>query len=211
MTNTADDHKFDRGLSSFDVRHVWSLNGTYELPFGPGKSVGSGLTGFAGKLVGGWQLSSIATLQTGPSVNLRLGFERSQNAKLINFSERPDLIPGGNNNPVVGDGRDPLRYYDTSQFLLPDAGYFGNLGRATLIGPGVATLDLSFAKSTLVNERVTVQFRAEAFNALNRANFSGPNSTVFTSPTPIPSATAGRITNVTTTARQIQFALKVLF
>ena len=127
------------------------------------------------------------------------------------MAERPDLKPGANNNPVLSDGRDPTRYYDSSGFAVPTLGFFGNLGRATVIGPGLATVDFSFAKNTTVTERVKVQFRAEAFNALNRANFSAPDSTVFRSAAGIPSATAGRINSVSTTSRQVQFAMKILF
>ena len=129
----------------------------------------------------------------------------------MDLGERPDLKPGANNNPVLSDGRDPIRYYDSSSFAVPPAAFFGNLGRATVIGPGVATVDFSLAKNTAITERTTVQFRAEAFNAFNRANFGSPDSVVFRSATAGPSATAGRIRSTTTTSRQIQFALRILF
>ena len=211
ISNTPDDHRFNRGLSTFDVRHVWSANGTYELPFGPGKPLGKDLTGFAGKLTGGWQFSGIVALATGPPVNLLLSFENSRSRAGVDLSERPDLKPGANSNPVLADGRDPTRYYDPNAFAIPPAGFFGNLGRGTVIGPGVATVDLSLVKSTSVGERTTIQFRAEAFNVLNRANFALPDATVFRSGGGDPSATAGRLLATTTTSRQIQFALKILF
>jgi hypothetical protein len=78
-----------------------------------------------------------------------------------------------------------------------------------LNGPGLATWDFSTIKNTNLSERVTLQFRAEIFNLLNRANFNTPNLIVFT-PTGL-SETAGAITSTSTTARQVQFALKLLF
>jgi hypothetical protein len=87
------------------------------------------------------------------------------------------------------------------------SGFYGNLGRDTLIGPGLATWDLSFLKDTPIREGLNLQFRAELFNLLNRANFNTPNAIVFT-PTGV-SPTAGVITSTSTTSRQIQFGLKL--
>ncbi len=211
----ADDHKSSRGLSWFDVRHNWVVNGTYELPFGPGKPLGGNLNGFAGKLIGGWQLGGIMTLSTGNPINLLISFERSNNQATVDIVERPSLKPGANNNPVLSGGRDPNKYYDPSVFTVAEAGFFGDLARNTLIGPGVQTVDFSLTKNTSVGETATVQFRAELFNVLNRANFAGLTgrgaNTVFRSPAGVPSATVGRIRSTSTTGRQIQFALKILF
>jgi len=211
LSNTPDDHRFNRGPSSFDVRHVWNVNGSYELPFGPGRAIGSGLAGLAGKLAEGWQVSGIVSMATGPPMNLLLSFERSRSRAGVDLAERPDLKPGANNNPVLAGGRDPTRYYDSGSFALPPEGFFGNLGRSAVIGPGVATVDFSLAKNTSFGEKATVQFRAELFNALNRANFGAPDRTVFQNTTGIASATAGRILSTTSTSRQIQFGLKVIF
>jgi len=81
------------------------------------------------------------------------------------------------------------------------------VGRNTLIGPGLATWDFSVGKETRVHERLNVQFRAEIFNLLDRANFNQPNEVVFT-PSGL-SPTAGVITSTSTTSRQTQFALKL--
>lgn len=209
VMNMPDDHKFDRSLSSFDVRHVYVFNMTYELPFGSGKPWGHNLTGAAGKLVSGWQASGIVSASTGLPVNIRLGFERSRSRAGTDLSERPDLVAGANNNPVLGG---PDRYFDVNAFVLQPAGFFGNLGRNTVIGPGVATLDLSLVKNTSIHgEGKQLQFRAELFNLLNRPNFGQPQPIVFGSASGIPSANAARITTTTTTSRQVQFALKLIF
>lgn len=212
IMNMPDDSRFDRGLSSFDIRNNWVFNATYELPFGRGRRWGAALAGWRERLVGGWQLSGIARASAGVPENIRLSFERSRSRATVDLGERPDLKPGADNNPVLADGRDPNRYYDAGAFLLQPAGFFGNLGRNTIIAPGVSTLDLSVAKRTaLWREGTSLQFRAELFNVLNRANFGRPNVLAFTNTTGVPSATAGRITNTSTTSRQIQFGLKLMF
>ena len=76
-------------------------------------------------------------------------------------------------------------------------------------GPGLADLDLSLFKNTRVTEKATLQFRAEVFNVLNHANLGTPNATVFSSGAINPSA--GLITTLATTPRQIQFGLKLIF
>jgi hypothetical protein len=78
-----------------------------------------------------------------------------------------------------------------------------------LIGPGLATWDFSAIKDTRIHERLSLQFRAEIFNLLNRANFNTPSLIVFT-PSEL-SGTAGAITSTSTTARQVQFGLKLLW
>jgi len=83
------------------------------------------------------------------------------------------------------------------------------LGRDTLIGPGLATWDLSFMKDTRIQEKLNLQFRAEFFNFLNHPNFNTPNLVTFT-PSGV-SPTAGLITSTSTTSRQIQFGLKLLW
>ena len=95
------------------------------------------------------------------------------------------------------------------------SGFYGNLGRDTFIGPGLATWDFSVLKDTPFRERLNLQFRAEIFNLLDRANFNTPNLIVFTPPTGANptglSGTAGAITSTSTTSRQVQFGLKLLW
>lgn len=85
--------------------------------------------------------------------------------------------------------------------------FYRDLGRNTLIGPALATWDFSVLKDTRIRERLSLQFRAEIFNLLNRANFNAPILIVFT-PSGV-SGTAGAITATSTTSRQVQFGLKL--
>jgi hypothetical protein len=105
-------------------------------------------------------------------------------------------------------------WFNPNAFSAPantpvNSGFYGNVGRNTLIGPGLGTWDFSLLKETRIREQFNLQFRAEIFNLLNRANFNQPNAVVFT-PSGV-SPTAGVITSTSTTARQVQFGLKLLW
>ena len=192
--------KWDWGLSTYDVRHLAVINGTYELPV-------HGLHGWREKLGAGWAVSAIETLQSGFPFTPQLGFNPSNNGDSRN-PVRPSWNPGFSGRVVTGG---PNQYFNPNAFIVPAAGTYGNVGRDTLIGPGLANLDLSFLKTTIVREKMKVQFRAELFNILNRANFATPNAVVFSSASSTPAPTAGVITGTSTTSRQLQFGVKVLW
>jgi hypothetical protein len=99
-------------------------------------------------------------------------------------------------------------------FGLPAPGTLGNLQRDFLAGPGIVNLDYAVLKETTIKEQVRLQFRAEFFNLLNHANFALPIATAFAQAANgggTPNPTFGKITATTTSSRQIQFALKLLF
>ncbi len=185
----------DKGLANFDVRNVGVVNATYALPFG------------VGKLWGGWTLNTIVTLQSGFPFTPQLSYNPANTGDTRN-PVRPFVNPAFSGPVIEGN---PNQWFNPNAFLAPpnNSGFDGNLGRDTLIGPGVATWDFSVLKNTRIKERTTLQFRAEGFNILNHANFNTPNAVVFT-PTGV-SPTAGVITSTATTSRQIQLALKLLF
>jgi len=199
----------DRGLSAFHARHNLTANGSWDLPWGAGR------TGLAGAVLGGWQLNGIATLRSGHPFTVELGFNRSGNLNTTGFSrhERPDLAPGCSSNPVTGG---PDRYWDVNCFQLPAVNTRGNLGRNTLIGPGLVSIDASLVKSFAVGGRRTLQVRIEGFNVPNRPNFAIPSGRIaFTgvasNGSPVVAPTWGRITSTVTTSRQIQVGAKVSF
>jgi hypothetical protein len=197
----------DWGLSTFDIRNSAVLNGGYELPFGHGRAFLSGLGGWPGKLVSGWSLNGIATLESGFPFTPQLGFNPSRNGDTRN-PDRPSWNPAFHGPVILGS---PNRYFNPNAFTVPPGGTYGNVGRDTLIGPGLRQIDLSLIKDTSLSERLRLQFRAEFFNIFNAANFNTPNLIVFTSGSGIPSSAAGVITSTATTSRQIQFALKLMW
>jgi hypothetical protein len=205
--------------SNMDLRQLFQANFTYELP-GPSPAT------TAGKILGGWLVSGILNLTDGSPYNNVITSDHADTGLPQGWAQRPDLVPGGNNNPVKGDGRDPDEYFDRSSgdFVLQDEGYWGNLGRNTLVLGGTATFDLSLQKDTpIAGERVTLQFRAEFFNLLNRANWGAPTRTSYAStfgrglcPGGNCAATRyqrafGRVDTTSTSARQVQLALKLIF
>ncbi|MBI2822636.1 MAG: TonB-dependent receptor [Acidobacteria bacterium] len=200
------DRSRDKGLSAWDVRHNFTANFGYALP-------GAGLQGIAGAVLGRWNLNSIVSLATGNPFTVRIGqrADRSRsNSWIIGEAPllRPDLAPGGDNNPVLGG---PDRYLDASQFPLQEAGFWGNLGRNTTIGPGYANVDFSVTKDFPIRESVRLQFRSEFFNIFNRANFAEPIVQIYNDATGVPASNFGRITSTVGTSRQVQFALKLTF
>jgi hypothetical protein len=107
---------------------------------------------------------------------------------------------------------EPGQFFNPNAFIQPLANTYGNATRNFLQGPGLATTDISVAKKFLFTERLNLQFRAELFNIFNRTNFNNPNPVVFTSAMSIlPSASAGVITSTSTSSRQVQFGLKLLW
>ncbi|HKZ79898.1 MAG TPA: TonB-dependent receptor [Pyrinomonadaceae bacterium] len=198
----------DRGLSVFDVRHNFSLNTIYQLPYKT-ESSAHGARKVQDLFLGGWELNSIITARSGTPFNPIISFNNSNDGNTDNI-QRPDWAPGATPESAVTGGVE--HYFSASAFVPPPAGQFGNVGRNVLTGPGLFTVDLSFLKTNKIGERLTMQFRAEAFNLFNRANFALPDVvTVFTDQDGTIPPNVGRITRTSTTSRQLQFGVKFIF
>jgi hypothetical protein len=206
------DPRRDWGPSALNATHQASISARYELPFGARKRWLRG-NGLQNRLAGGWQVNGIATLLSGFPFTPQIGGNRSQDGDTRN-PDRPSVNPSFS-GPVLL--RTPNQWFNPNAYLLPTFGTYGNVGRGVLTGPGLADVDMSLFKSTPLSERVNLQFRAEFFNLLNRANFGPVNATAFTngatttSTVPAISPTAGLITTTATSSRQIQFGLKLVF
>ena len=201
---------YNRGLSDFDIRHNWVLNFTYALP-------GRDLTGLTGAIFSNWNLSGIWTMRSGNPLTVFVTTNRSRSQWNPSRGpgigqDRPDYAPGyGPGNAVLGR---PDQWFDPAAFVLQPAGTFGTTGRGDFIGPNLRTLDLALAK-TAAWARVggRLEFRVEAFNILNRANFGVPELRAFAGARdgePV-LATFGRISNTVTSARQVQLGVRVVF
>jgi len=194
------DRRSERALASFDTPHNLVISYVYELPFGPGKPFLSA-RGAIGKLAGGWQINGITQFQSGAPLQVNGG----NSSGAFSGTQRPNWT--GRNATLEGEISQRLsRFFDTSAFTMNEPFTFGNAPRImpNLRGPGVANFDISLFKNTPINERFTLQFRAEAFNAFNRAQFSIPN-------TNITSTAFGTISGQQNSPRDIQLALKLLF
>ena len=124
------------------------------------------------------------------------------------MGQRPNLAAAPGARIVLGD---PQRWFDPSAFSLPPAGYYGNLGRGTLSGPGLANLDVAVQKEVWRREQHSVRVRVEVFNLTNHPNFQIPSDKSLFNRQGQPLGSAGRITETTTTSRQVQFAARWVF
>ena len=195
----------DWGPSALNITNQASISAHYELPFGRGKRGQTGASTFDKALVGGWEVNAIATLLSGFPFTPQVGSNVSGDGDTRN-PDRPSVNASFTGPALL---QTPTRWFNPGAFTLPSPGTYGNLGRGTLTGPGLADLDLSLAKYFAFSDRMKLQFRAEFFNSLNRTNFGPPNPIVFASGAV--SSSAGLITATATTSRQIQFGLKLLF
>ena len=200
------DPDMHRSLAAFHVSQVFAASGVWQLPFGSGRRFGANWAGWTEQVFGGWQLGGILSLTTGPPVTIGIG-TRNDLSVLNLGGETPDVLPGASNNPKLGG---PDKYFDPLVFVLPPPRTIGNVGRNTLIGPGVANFDLSLIKKAQLSERASLEFRTEFFNLLNHANLATPATQVFDA-TGRSSGGAGLISRTTTTSRQLQFALRMVF
>jgi hypothetical protein len=201
------DVKADWGPATYDVRNLGVISVVYGLPFGHGKPFAGDLGRLGNGAVSGWSVNSLVVLQAGFPFTPQLSYNPSNNGDTRN-PVRPFVNPNFTGSAILGK---PNQWFNPTAFLPPPAnsGFYGNLGRDTLLGPGLATWDFSTSKNTTLHERLSLQFRAEIFNILNRANFNTPSLIVFT-PSGV-SGTAGAISSTSTTARQVQFGVKVLW
>ena len=200
-----DRKRLNRGVASFSVLHQFSGFTSYQLPFGNGQRFASGTTGVMDKLIGGWQWNTGIRVASGFPFTPLAGSNVTGTGDQSN-SDVPNWNPNFKGPVIIGR---PDQWFDPRAFVLPTQGTFGNVSRGSLRGPGLFNLDTSLFKKVRISEGLNLQFRTEAFNVLNHPNFAYPNEVVFQGTEY--SSSGGVITNTATTARQIQFALKLLF
>ncbi|MBI2815850.1 MAG: TonB-dependent receptor [Acidobacteria bacterium] len=210
----------DRGLSEFDIRHRLSANYFYTLPFGPSQRWAK--AGALAQIFGGFRLGSVISYRTGTPFHALINV---RSPRYLFTANRPNLNPnskqrtsgtsagcaGAKPGETLGG---PDRFFDPCVYSVPVAGYLGNVGRNTLIGPSVFTMDLSLQKHMVLGGERRLEFRAEFFNLPNHPNFALPlkgSSIVFSGASGRPNPTTGQLVRTITTSRQIQFALRFSF
>lgn len=203
----------DRSSMPYDIRHTMTTNVIYQLPFGEGGRFLS-LHGAGAAVLGGWQISGIATARTGEPVNILLKRPTSALPDGNNANQRPNLVPGVS---IYAANQTIENWFNPAAFAIPAAGTWGNLGRYAARGPGYSELDVALQKQFRLGERARLNFRAEVFNLFNQAIYANPGSNLGSSPVS-PAASFGRITSIlntgavgTGTPREIQFALRLEF
>src|SRR5216683_2399042 len=227
------DMRLVRGLSDFNVGRTLVVNGTWDIP------TAKSFSGPARWIADGWELGLILTVSDGVPFTPTWGTgddpALTQNNDDWAF---PNRLGGPGCSSLINPGN-PNNYVKTQCFAIPTApnaafwtanncaggdttnlqcfNLRGNAGRNILIGPGITDLDFSVFKNNhikRISENFNVQFRAEIFNIINHANFAPPttpdNSDIFFSDG-TPTGVAGLLSRTTTTAREIQFAIKFIF
>lgn len=220
----------DRSESVYSIRHRFTENFVWNLPVGRGRRFLGQARGAANALLGGWQLSSLATVQSGIPFTVFAGVPISGVGDNIDFPDRPNIL---NSNTVLGG---PNNYLNEKAYALQPYGHLGSAPRTSARGPGFADLDMSIGKKFALTERTALQFRAAFFNLLNHANFALPFNQIYSaapqftsSPTQSQLSSlpcnltasqslqyscnpqAGKISSIVGVPREVQFSLKLEF
>jgi hypothetical protein len=205
---TVTDLKAGYGASGFDQKHRLVSSTTYELPFGTGKAYLN--SGFASKILGGFEIDAITTYNSGPpfSVSLNSGVNSGS-------PSWPNRIGG---RGKIDHGT-PLRFFNATlcpagettsasgavcAFQTPAANTYGNVGRSVLYGPTTKDWDIGLQRRFKLYEDKALNLKFDAFNAFNTPNFSTPN-------TAIGAATAGQITGTVNDNRDLQASATFYF
>jgi hypothetical protein len=204
---------YNKGLADYHAKHNWVVNFIYDIP------KFESLTGIANVLLNDWQIAGIAQMRSGNPLTVFVQNNRSRSLWA------PSVAPGiGVDRPSIASGftfqsavtGNPDGYFNPAAFVLQPAGTLGSLGRGTFIGPNLRTFDLSAIKTfrlPQIGDSARLQFRMEAFNLFNRANFAPPSLIAFNGTTDgeLPLSSFGRILRTITSSRQIQFGLRFTY
>jgi outer membrane receptor protein involved in Fe transport len=205
------DRRGDWGPGFFDARHLFSLGGTYEIPIGRQKAIGTDWGGAANAILGGWKLGYMINAHSGFPVTILhndvsrqavRGFTRPDRYRPLNItSQTIDNWFGASNTycatPGVDDG--------TCAYGSPALGKFGNSQKGTEREPSFGGFDLSIGKQFPIKEFQYIEFRANLYNAFNHPNFGRP------SPNVGQASTFGLITTQVNSPRSIELALRFVF
>lgn len=192
-------------LAAFDRRHVFSVNYSYELPFYQNQQ------GFEGKVLGGWQISGIATYNSGLPFTATTSSYDVGGLGIVNTN--PAARPNATCDPNVGGAQTPQQWFNTSCFttnpalvtgvFTPVSNSVGNTARGNITGPPTTRFDLTLVKNIRFGDNIRIQLRAEGFNIFNHTNFRALSTNV----------TATNFGAVTTVRdpRTLQFGAKFFF
>ena len=174
-------------ITEFDMPHRLVMSSAYELPFGPGRKFLKSANGFTARLIEGMQLNAIFQAQAGVPIEITGAESLGRSARLSSGEQTV------------------ARWFDTTAFRQRQGIELVRTARLSNVrSAGRNNVDLSFFKTTQIAENLKLQFRAEAFNAFNRPEYSTPNGA-------FGNANFARVTSTNTFARQLQFALKLIW
>ena len=184
----------EKGLAC-DVRHRFALSSVYDIP-------GLRNNKWLRSLTGNWRVSAVYQIQSGFPFTVSV-FGDTANAGTL-LGENP-IRANYTGQPIFGAGTHTVdKWFNPDAFSAPAAFTFGNVGRNTLYGPGLQTLDLALQRSFHIAEKLDFQFRGEMFNALNHVNMGSPNRFVN-------EPQFGTVTMAATPSREVQLSARLSF
>lgn len=188
----------EKGPADYNVAQRFVYSMSYDLPFGRGKAFAANINPFFNDIIGGWELQTVISLQTGEprTVVANVGVSNADG------ENRPDSLPGVS---WVPKNQGPLNWINPAAFTTATAGTFGDVGRNTITAAGIISVDLSLFKNFNVWREAKVQFRSEFFNLVNH-----PNLQAYSLNTAWGQASFGQY-SAAAPARQTQIALKLIF
>lgn len=196
----------DRSSTNIDVRHYFTTNAIYELPFGKGKAFVS--DGVAAKILGGWQVAGIATARTGLPVNITVTRKAAALLDGNTSGQRPNYVAG---QSIYAANQTITNWFNPAAFATPANGTWGNLGRYAGRGAGAVEFDTTLQRTFRVTEKLKFNLRGTAYNLANHPIYSLPSGNSS-------SSSFGRITSVVNTGatgsgapRRIEFMLRAEF
>ncbi len=178
-----------------DIRHRFALSSVYAIP-------AFGRAEWMRLATQNWHLSSIYQIQSGMPFTISVFGDTANSGTVL--GENP-IRANATGQPVFGPGtHTAAQWFNPAAFAAPPAYTFGNVGRNSVYGPGMQTLDLALERTFGLTEKAMFQFRAEAFNALNKTNLGTPNRFVN-------EPQFGTITMAMTPGREIQLSARLSF
>jgi hypothetical protein len=188
----------ERALSDFDARHRFVFSSVYLLPLYWDRN------GFTRRIAQGWSVAPIVNLQSGNPFSPIIP---TADPNSLETFDRPNVVAG---QPLTVPNPNPTQWLNKAAFSLPPTGSFGNAGRNILTAPGFEDVDFAVSKNTAITERVSAQFRAEAFNILNHPNFAQPSNNFVASNYGVIQATRTARGDLGS-SRQLQLGIKLIW
>ena len=191
--------RYDYGNLDYYAHHELALNYSYNLPFGTGQLLLSNSGPWVNRVIGGWKLVGVWKATSGTPFS-------------VSFNSSTNGLPSGRANLLTGVPLYPAKktihnWFNAAAFapVLPPTYAFGDSQRNMLFGPGFSEWDAGILKDIRITERVNFEFRAEAFDVLNRANFGNPAANISNT------TTIGTITSTSADNRELQFGGRISF
>jgi hypothetical protein len=179
----------DYGPVAFNRRHILNIGYVYDFPWY------NGHTGPIAKLLDGWGVSGLTQVDSGLPITVGLATGKG------GLANRPDQVTG--QAIFTSDTKTRAKWYNTAAFAAPAFGFFGNASNGMVLGPGLVNFDFTLRKHIPITERVSTEFRAEAYNIFNHTNFSGVSAAVG-------SGSNGSVVSALD-PRILEFGLKIVF